>query len=55
MLGITIEKPEPKYTKVSAVLPVGMAKFLKEKSSQQNVSMSKILKRALQDYFLGEI
>jgi hypothetical protein len=53
MLGMIIEK-QKRYKKISAVLPLDLADFLSKKAKNQHVSMSKILKRALEDYFIGE-
>ena len=52
MLG----KIEPeKFVKITAVLPRAWAEFLKEKAKQTDCSMTKILRTALKDYFVGEL
>jgi len=55
MYGVPIEKPKEKFDKISVVLPKNWAEFLREKSKRQDVSMSKIIKTALQNFYLGEL
>ena len=52
MLG-KVEKD--KFVKISAVLPRSWAEFIREKAEQNDCSMTKILRMALESYFLGEL
>ena len=52
MLG-KVEKD--KFVKISAVLPRSWAEFIREKAKQNDCSMTKILRIALENYFLGEL
>jgi len=55
MLGEIVEKPKPKSVKVSVVLQPSFYQFLKDKKAETNFSMSKIIQKALKEYFAGEM
>jgi hypothetical protein len=56
MIGEIVErtKPKPSYVKVSVVLRPNIHRFLRAKSKQTHFSMSKIIRKALREYFAGE-
>lgn len=55
MLGEIVDEPKPKFVKVSVVLRPSFYEFLKGKKAETNFSMSKIIQKALKEYFAGEI
>ena len=54
MLGELIPK-QPSFEKMLIVIRPETKKFLKMKSEETHWSMSKIIRKALKEYFAGEI